>query len=137
MIYVTHDQAEALAIGDRVAVLMGGRVEQVDTPEAVYRHPATLRVGTFVGSPPLNVVWGMLAEQAQFPTFSAFNRTWVVDNVPLLGVQHYVPKPVYLGQRAETLRLERDGEPVGSASGDRYRSKLSPLSRKVIGFGYR
>ncbi|MBL8830331.1 MAG: ABC transporter ATP-binding protein [Planctomycetaceae bacterium] len=115
MIYVTHDQREALAIGDRVAVLMAGRVEQVDTPLAVYRRPATLNVARFVGSPPLNVVRGTLAEQAEFLTFSAFNRTWGVDNLPLVGVQRYVPNPVYLGQRAETLRLERACEPVESA----------------------
>ena len=48
-VYVTHDQAEALAISDRVAVMHEGRVEQVDTPEAVYREPATRFVAEFVG----------------------------------------------------------------------------------------
>ena len=48
-VYVTHDQAEALAISDRVAVIEGGMVEQVATPEGIYRHPATRFVAEFVG----------------------------------------------------------------------------------------
>jgi thiamine transport system ATP-binding protein len=48
-VYVTHDQAEALAVSDRVAVMNGGRIEQVGSPEAVYREPASRFVAEFVG----------------------------------------------------------------------------------------
>jgi len=58
MVYVTHDQAEALALGDRVAVLRAGALEQVGTPEAVYDRPATRFVAGFVGTPPMNLVDG-------------------------------------------------------------------------------
>ena len=54
MLYVTHDQTEAMALADRVAVLHGGRVEQVGTPSEIYHTPATRFVGGFVGSPPMN-----------------------------------------------------------------------------------
>jgi multiple sugar transport system ATP-binding protein len=60
-LYVTHDQAEALSVGDRVAVLRGGRVQQVDTPEGLYRRPANLFVAGFVGSPPMNLLPGHVA----------------------------------------------------------------------------
>ena len=54
MIFVTHDQEEALTIGDKIAVMKDGVVQQVDTPHDIYRRPANLFVGTFIGSPPIN-----------------------------------------------------------------------------------
>ena len=56
VVYVTHDQAEALSLGERVAVLEGGRLRQVGAPEDVYDRPATSFVARFVGSPPMNLV---------------------------------------------------------------------------------
>ena len=53
-IYVTHDQVEALSMGDRIAVMNGGHIVQVDTPLAVYDHPADTFVGGFIGTPPMN-----------------------------------------------------------------------------------
>src|SRR3954449_11337261 len=53
-IYVTHDQVEALSMGDRIAVMKAGIIAQVDTPLAVYDHPADTYVGGFVGTPPMN-----------------------------------------------------------------------------------
>ncbi|MDQ4059386.1 MAG: ABC transporter ATP-binding protein [Actinomycetota bacterium] len=55
MIYVTHDQIEAMTMGDRVAVLRAGRVEQVGTPIEIYDRPANIFVATFFGSPPMNM----------------------------------------------------------------------------------
>jgi multiple sugar transport system ATP-binding protein len=56
MIYVTHDQTEALALGDRIAILNKGRLEQVGAPMEVYERPATLFAARFIGSPPMNLV---------------------------------------------------------------------------------
>src|SRR5262249_61363563 len=56
MIYVTHDQVEAMAMGDRVVVLHQGRVRQIGTPADVYDEPADTFVATFLGSPPMNLV---------------------------------------------------------------------------------
>src|SRR5207237_6223094 len=55
-IYVTHDQVEAMTLGQRVAVMRDGRVQQVDTPQALYRKPANLFVAAFIGSPAMNLV---------------------------------------------------------------------------------
>jgi multiple sugar transport system ATP-binding protein len=55
-IYVTHDQAEAMGLGDRIAVLSAGRVRQVGPPVEVYDDPADTFVATFIGSPPMNLV---------------------------------------------------------------------------------
>ncbi len=54
MIFVTHDQEEALTIGDKIAVMRDGVVQQVDTPHNVYHRPANLFVGSFIGLPPIN-----------------------------------------------------------------------------------
>ena len=55
-IYVTHDQVEAMTLGDRVAVMRDGLVQQLDTPQNLYRHPANLFVAAFIGSPSMNVL---------------------------------------------------------------------------------
>ena len=55
-VYVTHDQVEAMTLGQRVAVMRDGRIEQVDTPQELYRKPATLFVAAFIGSPSMNLV---------------------------------------------------------------------------------
>jgi sn-glycerol 3-phosphate transport system ATP-binding protein len=56
MIFVTHDQTEAMSMADRVALLNGGRLEQFDTPEVLYSRPASTFVARFIGSPPMNVL---------------------------------------------------------------------------------
>jgi multiple sugar transport system ATP-binding protein len=55
-IYVTHDQVEAMTLGDRVAVLRDGVLQQVDSPQNLYMHPANLFVAAFIGAPPMNLV---------------------------------------------------------------------------------
>ena len=60
-IYVTHDQVEAMTMGDRVAVLKLGTLQQVDSPQTLYREPVNLFVGGFIGSPAMNMVEGTIA----------------------------------------------------------------------------
>ena len=55
-LYVTHDQAEAMGLGDRIAVLEQGRVRQVGTPQEIYGHPTDVFAATFIGSPPMNLI---------------------------------------------------------------------------------
>jgi multiple sugar transport system ATP-binding protein len=58
MIYVTHDQVEAMTLGQRIVVLDGGEIQQVDTPIRIYERPANVFVSTFLGSPPMNLFRG-------------------------------------------------------------------------------
>jgi len=60
MVYVTHDQIEAMTLGQRIVVLRDGQVQQIDTPMALYERPANLFVATFLGSPAMNVLTGRL-----------------------------------------------------------------------------
>ncbi len=55
-IYVTHDQVEAMGLGDRIVVMSAGQVQQIGTPQEIYHHPANTFVATFVGSPPMNLL---------------------------------------------------------------------------------
>jgi multiple sugar transport system ATP-binding protein len=63
MIYVTHDQVEALTLGDRIAVMRGGTLQQVAGPMELYRWPANLFVAGFIGSPPMNFFQGTVATE--------------------------------------------------------------------------
>jgi len=63
MLYVTHDQVEAMTLGDRIVVMHEGRVRQVDTPSNVYDHPHDTFVAGFLGSPPMNLLAGTLAQR--------------------------------------------------------------------------
>ncbi|MDA0174410.1 ABC transporter ATP-binding protein, partial [Solirubrobacter taibaiensis] len=62
MLYVTHDQTEAMTLGDRVAVMRGGVIQQVDTPKHLYANPDNLFVAGFIGSPAMNFVPARLEE---------------------------------------------------------------------------
>ena len=55
-VYVTHDQVEAMTLGQRVAVMRDGKFQQVDSPQNLYRLPRNLFVAAFIGSPPMNLV---------------------------------------------------------------------------------
>ncbi len=58
IVYVTHDQIEAMTLGDRIVVLDKGEVQQFDTPENIYNKPNNLFVARFIGAPPMNTING-------------------------------------------------------------------------------
>ena len=62
VIYVTHDQVEAMTLADRIVIMRDGHIEQVGTPDDVFRRPATRFVAGFIGSPPMNLVEGKIAD---------------------------------------------------------------------------
>ncbi len=66
-LYVTHDQVEAMSLGDRSAVMRDGRIVQCDTPQALYEHPTDVFVAGFIGSPPMNVVLGSIDADVETP----------------------------------------------------------------------
>jgi multiple sugar transport system ATP-binding protein len=77
-VYVTHDQTEAMTLGDRVAVMRGGIIQQVDTPRNLYERPENLFVGGFIGSPSMNFLAARLeGEQIRLP----FGETPVPDEL--------------------------------------------------------
>jgi multiple sugar transport system ATP-binding protein len=79
MIYVTHDQIEAMSMGDRIVVMKDGMVHQVDTPLNIYHHPANKFVASFIGSPTMNFMDGTLNKNGQV----IFNQNQTAFNVPV------------------------------------------------------
>jgi multiple sugar transport system ATP-binding protein len=61
-VYVTHDQVEAMTMGDRVAILSGGHLQQFDTPDGIYGRPANTFVAGFIGTPPMNIIQGEIVD---------------------------------------------------------------------------
>src|SRR5690606_28012633 len=67
VVYVTHDQVEAMTMADRIAILMAGRLQQVGTPQEVYEAPANLFVAQFIGTPPMNTLPGTVTTAGEGP----------------------------------------------------------------------
>jgi multiple sugar transport system ATP-binding protein len=103
-IYVTHDQKEALSLGDRVAVMRAGQVRQLASPEVIYRDPRDLFVARFVGEPPINLIEGEVENGAGGAAFQA--RGW---RLPLGGPAPRAGKAL-LGLRPECILIADQGE---------------------------
>ncbi|MGK7918083.1 MAG: ABC transporter ATP-binding protein, partial [Prochloraceae cyanobacterium] len=95
VVYVTHDQTEAMTLSSKVAVLYDGLVQQIDTPHQIYSHPANLFVAGFVGSPQMNLL-----------TLKCKGRVAVLGNFSLpLPALPTVPPHIVLGIRPEDISL--------------------------------
>jgi len=99
-VYVTHDQVEAMTLGDRIAVLSDGRVQQLGPPQEVYDRPANVFVAGFIGSPPMNLLRGRVRSG---------EATAGDLVVPAPGVPD---AEVYVGVRPESLRPATNGLPT-------------------------
>ena len=80
-VYVTHDQVEAMTLGQRVAVMRDGRIQQVDVPQNLYKDPANLFVAAFIGSPSMNLVEATVADGAV--EFAGFRFALAPERRPL------------------------------------------------------
>jgi multiple sugar transport system ATP-binding protein len=100
-VYVTHDQVEAMTLGQRVAVLRGGVLQQCDTPEVLFEHPANLFVAAFIGSPAMNLVEAVVEDgEARFGSC----RVSLAPGSALQG-------RIVLGVRPHDLKLGSPGIP--------------------------
>ena len=100
-IYVTHDQVEALSMGDRIAVMNAGRIVQVDSPLAVYDRPADTFVGGFIGTPPMNFVAAEIVANGAGASARLSGGT-----LPLAdGARGFAGQAVVLGFRAESIQV--------------------------------
>ncbi|MFI5409782.1 ABC transporter ATP-binding protein [Kaistia sp. UC242_56] len=106
MIYVTHDQIEALTLADRVAVMNGGVIQQLASPKEIYRRPVNRFVAGFVGSPSMNFIDGTISVEGGAVSFKLSNGT-LID---LTGYEFEKPpehgRPATLGIRPEQVDLE-------------------------------
>ncbi|NQT30000.1 MAG: sn-glycerol-3-phosphate ABC transporter ATP-binding protein UgpC [Candidatus Saganbacteria bacterium] len=129
VIYVTHDQVEAMTLGQRVAVILKGELQQVDKPLVVYEKPDNRFVAGFIGSPPMNFAKGTVNKNGETYTFACEGFKLDVPKDIGLYLEQYVGKEVTFGIRPEDIWDVR--------SSDWMRDKLTLESvvdfREIIG----
>ena len=111
MIYVTHDQVEAMTMGDRIVVMRDGRIQQIDTPLNLYHHPQNKFVAGFIGSPAMNFIEGELIRENGLAFKTTHWRLSIPDDLAdLLAGQ--IGQRVLLGIRPEDIREKTDNADV-------------------------
>jgi multiple sugar transport system ATP-binding protein len=120
-IYVTHDQIEALSMGDRIAVMRDGVIQQVDQPSTVYADPVNRFVGGFIGNPPMNFLNGtVVGGQGDAPVMVELGDNRIVPAAEVAdAVGAFKGRPITIGVRAENMRIidggsGHDGEAVAA-----------------------
>jgi multiple sugar transport system ATP-binding protein len=116
MIYVTHDQIEAMTLGQRIVVLDGGVIQQIDTPMNLYDRPANLFVAGFVGSPGMNLLRGTLKLGKSWLLATEHGDVTLGRPSQASAWQHWRDQPVVLGIRPEDLLPAEADEAALSAT---------------------
>ena len=99
-VYVTHDQVEALSMGDRISVMRSGRIVQVDEPMTIYSEPNDMFVGGFIGNPPMNFLKGVVEQNGSGPTVHIGDQHLPVPT----ALASMIGQPVTVGIRAENVQ---------------------------------
>ncbi|MFH2033418.1 MAG: sn-glycerol-3-phosphate ABC transporter ATP-binding protein UgpC, partial [Candidatus Margulisiibacteriota bacterium] len=103
MVYVTHDQVEAMTLGQRIAVILNGELQQVENPISVYEKPVNRFVAGFIGSPPMNFVKGIVKKEDQSIFFECESFTVPVPKDLGQYVEPYAGKEIMFGIRPEDI----------------------------------
>ena len=112
-IYVTHDQTEAMTLGDRIVIMKDGVIQQVGTPQEVFDHPANLFVAGFIGMPRMNTFDAALVRDADGKYAVNLEGAHVIlsdEKQARLSAKNTAPGPVVLGVRPEHIMLAGEGE---------------------------
>jgi multiple sugar transport system ATP-binding protein len=111
IIYVTHDQTEAMTLGTRIVVMKDGIVQQVDTPQNLYNNPGNLFVAGFMGSPQMNFLDAQIAEKGGnvIAKVGSYELTVPAEKAKALKAGGYVGKTVVLGIRPEDVADTAEG----------------------------
>ena len=109
-IYVTHDQTEAMTLGDRIVIMKDGFIQQVGTPEEVFDRPANLFVAEFIGAPKMNTFPAQLVSEGGKHYVEAFGHKLLVDGITgdLLAKNNIESQKIILGVRPEHIMLSKD-----------------------------
>lgn len=133
MIYVTHDQVEAMTMGDRIVVMLDGVIQQVDAPLDLYHRPVNKFVATFIGSPPMNILRGNLAEEESVLQFTTADGLFKL-NLPDAcrdRLTSYVGGPVLLGIRPEDLEEPQDSAPLPGTTLEARVEFVEPMGSEI------
>jgi multiple sugar transport system ATP-binding protein len=107
MVYVTHDQTEAMTMGSKIVVLQDGIIQQVDTPNNIYQKPANTFVAGFIGTPPMNLINAEIIEKDSklLVRFQQGSFMLPEESKIVIEAKGYVGKPINFGIRAEDIVL--------------------------------
>lgn len=111
-VYVTHDQTEAMTMGDRIVVMKDGLIQQVDTPQNLYNYPCNMFVAGFIGTPQMNFIKGTLKKAEKGYKIHVGNDVIAVDKPELSS---YIGKEVILGTRPEDFFIQNEAEEKSAA----------------------
>ncbi|MGA9119248.1 MAG: sn-glycerol-3-phosphate ABC transporter ATP-binding protein UgpC [Bacteroidota bacterium] len=133
MIYVTHDQIEAMSMGDRIVVMRDGVVQQVDTPLNIYHHPVNKFVAGFIGSPTMNFMTGNVQNNGGL-SFHQEGTPLTVDlpRTYSAGLQQFSGKTVTLGIRPEHLYLHKPTEVTSTAPLTAHVEVVEPVGNEIF-----
>ena len=106
MIYVTHDQIEAMTMGDRICVMKDGLIQQVDTPLNIYDHPANTFVAGFIGTPPMNIFRGTILKEEKL-RFKNENMSLELPEAWFDAAEKFTGREILFGIRPEDIGSER------------------------------
>ena len=112
MIYVTHDQVEAMTMGDRITVMRSGKIMQVDTPLNLYHYPANKFVAGFIGSPTMNLIDGELKEENGKIYFSLDGTLIEILGEKANKLKSHIGKKVTFGMRPESINVAEKEDSV-------------------------
>jgi multiple sugar transport system ATP-binding protein len=116
IVYVTHDQVEAMTLGDRIVILDKGEIQQIDTPTRLYMEPANLFVAGFIGTPPMNILSGQVKQGDTGLSFTDHSQQLHAELSPDHGLAAHQGKEVVLGIRSENIYDQAVSEPARFAS---------------------
>ena len=110
-IYVTHDQTEAMTLGDRIVIMKDGFIQQIGTPQEVFHHPANLFVAGFIGMPQMNFFDAALTVEGEqyFVTVDGYRTALSAEKCAALKAKGVAAQEVTLGVRPEHIALAADG----------------------------
>ena len=129
MIYVTHDQTEAMTLGTKIVVLNGGYIQQVARPREIYEDPVNLFVAGFIGSPTMNFFEGTIEKDGEHTVFRAKNGTALkVPAARAAVLSGYAGKKVVMGIRSEDFHDVRE---TGADAENRIRGRVT--ARELLG----
>jgi ABC-type sugar transport system ATPase subunit len=111
-IYVTHDQVEAMTLGDHIAVMCDGKLQQTGTPQEVYDHPANVFVAGFIGSPPMNILRGVASGGRVSAGDFVVERAGIPDGDVMVGLRPQALRPAVDGLPALDFKIDVV-EPLG------------------------
>jgi multiple sugar transport system ATP-binding protein len=103
IVYVTHDQVEAMTLGDRIAVINQGEIQQIDTPQNLYNFPKNRFVAGFIGSPPMNFIEGKIRNSSKELLFEDHSGALIVPLPAEQALEAYAGRSIVMGIRPEHL----------------------------------